>query len=221
MATSIRSATPTRTCSRTWSRAGWRWRRPSGRRPRQAYQAGPAYPKGQPNASRRDAWPPEGGRPGSSPAVHAEAVAGREQHPARHPEPDRRQRRQLPEPRVRRRRGQRDEPLGRGRVADRAAPEGLDRGAVRGRRRRGGRDRALGRRSALRPGADGHPHRQSARPEAGTGRSTRPPRRPTCRSACTPSASAATRSPAAAGRRSTSRTWSATPSRASPSSPAW
>ena len=37
-----------------------------GSRPRQAYQAGPAYPKGQPNASRRDAWPPDGGRPGSS-----------------------------------------------------------------------------------------------------------------------------------------------------------
>ena len=36
-----------------------------GSRPRQAYQAGPAYPKGQPNASRRDAWPPNG-RPGSS-----------------------------------------------------------------------------------------------------------------------------------------------------------
>ena len=37
-----------------------------GSRPRQAYQAGPAYPKGQPNASRRDAWPPDGGRPGCS-----------------------------------------------------------------------------------------------------------------------------------------------------------
>jgi hypothetical protein len=36
-----------------------------GARPRQAYQAGPAYPKGQPYASRRDAYPP-GGRPGSS-----------------------------------------------------------------------------------------------------------------------------------------------------------
>ena len=31
-----------------------------GARPRQAYQAGPAYPKGQPNASRRDAWPRRG-----------------------------------------------------------------------------------------------------------------------------------------------------------------
>ena len=37
-----------------------------GSRPRQAYQNGPAYPKGQPNASRRDALPPEGGRQGSS-----------------------------------------------------------------------------------------------------------------------------------------------------------
>jgi uncharacterized protein len=34
--------------------------------PRQAFQAGPAYPKSQPDASRRDSWPPEGGRPGSS-----------------------------------------------------------------------------------------------------------------------------------------------------------
>lgn len=33
---------------------------------RQGWQAGPAYPKSQPNASRRDAYPPEGGRPGSS-----------------------------------------------------------------------------------------------------------------------------------------------------------
>ncbi len=34
--------------------------------PRHQYQAGPAYPKGNPDASRRDAYPPEGGRPGSS-----------------------------------------------------------------------------------------------------------------------------------------------------------
>jgi predicted TIM-barrel fold metal-dependent hydrolase len=33
--------------------------------PRQAYQAGPAYPKSQPDASRRDSWPPDGSRPGS------------------------------------------------------------------------------------------------------------------------------------------------------------
>lgn len=36
-----------------------------GVRLRQAYQAGPAYPKGQPNAARRDAWPPGGTVPGS------------------------------------------------------------------------------------------------------------------------------------------------------------
>ena len=29
--------------------------------PRQAFQAGPAFPKSQPDASRRDAWPPGGG----------------------------------------------------------------------------------------------------------------------------------------------------------------
>ncbi len=33
---------------------------------RQGWQVGPAYPKSQPNASRRDAYPPEGGRQGSS-----------------------------------------------------------------------------------------------------------------------------------------------------------
>jgi predicted TIM-barrel fold metal-dependent hydrolase len=33
--------------------------------PRQGFQAGPAFPKSQPDASRRDAWPPGGGRPGS------------------------------------------------------------------------------------------------------------------------------------------------------------
>ena len=33
---------------------------------RMGMQSGPAYPKSQPNASRRDAYPPEGGRQGSS-----------------------------------------------------------------------------------------------------------------------------------------------------------
>ena len=37
-----------------------------GRPARHGWQSGPAYPKGQPNASRRDAVPPEGGRQGSS-----------------------------------------------------------------------------------------------------------------------------------------------------------
>jgi uncharacterized protein len=44
--------------------------------PRQAYQAGPAYVKGQPDASRRDAWPPNGGRPGSDLAFMAEQHLG-------------------------------------------------------------------------------------------------------------------------------------------------
>jgi len=37
-----------------------------GTRQRQPWQNAPAYPKAQPNASRRDAYPPEGGRQGSS-----------------------------------------------------------------------------------------------------------------------------------------------------------
>lgn len=44
-----------------------RWQRHMqtfGMLPRHGYQSGPAYPKGQPDAARRDAWPP-GGRPGS------------------------------------------------------------------------------------------------------------------------------------------------------------
>jgi predicted TIM-barrel fold metal-dependent hydrolase len=36
-----------------------------GARPRQGFANGPAYPKGNPDASRRDAYPPGGGRPGS------------------------------------------------------------------------------------------------------------------------------------------------------------
>ena len=32
---------------------------------RQPYQAGPAYPKGQPDAARRDAYGPNGEKPGS------------------------------------------------------------------------------------------------------------------------------------------------------------
>ena len=45
-----------------------RWQRhiaTYGTSPRHGYQAGPAYPKGQPDACRRDAYPPGGGRPGS------------------------------------------------------------------------------------------------------------------------------------------------------------
>ena len=37
-----------------------------GSRPRQGNYSGPQYPKSQPDASRRDAWPPGGGRPGSN-----------------------------------------------------------------------------------------------------------------------------------------------------------
>lgn len=45
-----------------------RWQRhleTYGLRPRQGFASGPAYPKGNPDASRRDSYPPTGGRPGS------------------------------------------------------------------------------------------------------------------------------------------------------------
>jgi uncharacterized protein len=45
-----------------------RWQRhleTYGMRTRQGYEVGPAYPKGQPEAARRDAFPPGGGKPGS------------------------------------------------------------------------------------------------------------------------------------------------------------
>ena len=38
---------------------------------RQPWEKGPAYPKSQPNACRRDAWPPSGGQPGSDLAFMA------------------------------------------------------------------------------------------------------------------------------------------------------
>jgi hypothetical protein len=37
-----------------------------GKHPYQGMMEGPPYPKAQPNASRRDAYPPEGGQQGSS-----------------------------------------------------------------------------------------------------------------------------------------------------------
>src|SRR6201984_1137262 len=40
-----------------------------GKHPYQGMMEGPPYPKAQPNASRRDAHPAEGGPPGSWPAV--------------------------------------------------------------------------------------------------------------------------------------------------------
>src|ERR1700733_10069128 len=43
----------------------WDYLQTYGRRPRHGYVAGYPYPKMTPSASRRDAWPPSGGQPGS------------------------------------------------------------------------------------------------------------------------------------------------------------
>ena len=192
-----------------------------GSRPRQAYQAGPAYPKGQPNASRRDAWPPEGGRPGSSLAFMQKQLLDENniQLGILNPTGDNGssfQNREfgngvasamnrwveaewLTEPRLK---GSIVVPY---EDADAAVAE-IERWA--------GDPRFV---QVLMVTRTANPPGQKQVP----GRSTRPPPPRTCPSACTPSVLAATPSPAAAGRPSTSRTWSATRNPRSPSSPAW
>ena len=56
-----------------------------GVRYRQPWERGSAYPKGQPQAARRDAWP-NGDNPGSDVAFMAAAAPGPEQRRVRHPE---------------------------------------------------------------------------------------------------------------------------------------
>ena len=66
IATSIRRAPPT---TELYPFLAKRWHEHLETYGKQAYQGmmeGPPYPKAQPNASRRDAWPPEGGPQGSS-----------------------------------------------------------------------------------------------------------------------------------------------------------
>ena len=141
-------------------------RRPSARARARRIRRDRPIRRASPNASRRDAWPPEGGRPGSSLSFLQKQLLDENniQLGILNPTGDNGASFQNRE-------------FGAG-VASamnrwveaewliRAAPERLHRGAVRGRRCRRRRDRALGRRSALRPGADGDPHRQPARPEA-------------------------------------------------------
>ena len=68
-----------------------------GKHPYQGMMEGPPYPKAQPNASRRDAYPPEGGPQGSSLSFMQAAASRSEQcrarraqsarHRAGHPQP--------------------------------------------------------------------------------------------------------------------------------------
>ena len=115
--------------------AGTSTSRPTARGAVTAMLQGPPYPKAQPQASRRDAWPPGGGPPASDLDLHAAAASRRLRRQARHPESA--------------------APTGQGDCAmpdlagaiaprstngssstgprKRSAPEGLDRGALRGR----------------------------------------------------------------------------------------
>ena len=92
-------------------------------------------PKGQPQACRRDAWPPGGGPPGSDLGFMARAASRPEQRRARHPQPAD-QRPGRAGPRSVGRAHARHQRVAGGRVdLARCAAEGLGRGAVRGRGR--------------------------------------------------------------------------------------
>ena len=181
---------------------------------------GPPYPKAQPNASRRDAYPPEGGPQGSSLSFMQQ----------QHLDPNNVALGVL-------------NPLDTGqgiRNHDLSAaicsaindwqidkwtskdqpPERLGRGRQRGRPGGGRRNPQARRRQEFRAGAAAQPQCRAARASAATGRSTRRRKRRGFRSASTPSASAAIRSPRRAGRAITSRRWSAIRSASRPRSPA-
>ena len=120
-----------------------------GQRSRQGNHSGPQYPKSQPDASRRDAWPPGGGRPGSdldfmrthhldANSIELGILTMIRPHPGGFQNLD------LSAALCR---AINDWQVAEWTAAG-AAAEGLDRGALRRRRRLRGRDRALGRASA-------------------------------------------------------------------------
>ncbi len=66
IATSIRRAPRRPNSIPSWPSAGTQHLETYGKQAYHGMMEGPPYPKAQPNASRRDAWPPEGGPQGSS-----------------------------------------------------------------------------------------------------------------------------------------------------------
>ena len=121
---------------------------------------------------------------------------------------------------------QRDEPrlqrvADRGAGAARASTARLDRGELRGPASRGRRDRALCRHRGLRPRAADEPYHGTARRAPLCADPRRCGRGRTSRWRCTRSASAAIPPRHPAGRRSISRTWSATRRGFRRTSPAW
>ncbi len=136
-----------------------------GVRYRQPWERGSAYPKGQPQACRRDAWP-NGDNPGSDLAFMAQQHLDPNNVAFAHPQPaDQRPGRAGP-----RAVGGADpchqRMAGGGVDLARCAAEGIRRGAVRGRPDRGRDDRGARRRSQFRPGDAADPHRRTPRPAA-------------------------------------------------------
>ena len=126
------------------------------------------------------------------------------------------------QPRARRRAGDGRQRLAGRRVArPRAALARLDRRLDRGPARRGRRDRAARRRQAVRPGPVLRPHPRADGPPQVLADLRGLPRSTACTSCRTPSARTATRSPAPAGRPSTSRSTSGRPRPRRRTSSAW
>ena len=170
---------------------------------------GPPYPKAQPNASRRDAYPPEGGPQGSSLSfmqkqhLDPNNVALGVLNPLNTGQ------------------GIRNQDLAAAIcsaindwqiekwTSQDSAPEGLHRRRQRGRRWPPPPKSASAPATRISCRCCCSAAMSSRSASAATGRSIRPRRRPGFRSASTPSASAATRSRRRAGRAITSRRWSA------------
>ena len=132
--------------------------------PYQGMMEGPPFPKAQPNASRRDAYPPERRPAGFVAVVHATAASRPQQRRARHPQ-SARHRAGHPQPGFRR-----GDLLGDQRLADRQMdrqgqpPESLGGCLQRGWSGRRGRNPQARRRQEFRPGAAAQPQRRAARP---------------------------------------------------------
>ena len=141
----------------------WDYLQTYGQRQRHGYVKGFPYPKSQPLAARRDAWPPGGGLPAS------DLDFMREQHPrplrhriGRH-ESALADRAGRPERRAQRRHGVRRQRIAARELEPaRAAAQGLGRRPLRGRRSLASRDPAARRRSALRPCAVSEPHQRAS-----------------------------------------------------------
>ena len=184
----------------------WDYLQTYGQRQRHGYVKGYMYPKSQPLACRRDAWPPGGGVPASDLDFMREQLLDLYgiDYAVMNPLSPSGQGNQYDElsaamgfatNEYQLENWNRREPrLKASVVIPYEDAQGFGEG-----------DQAAGRRPPVRACAVPEPHQRAAWARSATGRSSRRRSRPGCRSACTCSAPAGARCPTPAGRRSTSR----------------